>query len=116
VSNLGKLTLVPPSEPPTVYLVEDDFADIGRCYRETDSSQADLETTITDLISGQYNDPVRVIAFNTFESWAADVSEDVAREIQRRFDVLYEDVPSHLQKFIDTHIGQELQLSLRLAV
>lgn len=111
-----KLTVVPPGEPPTIYLVEDDFGDIGRCYRETDSNQGDLETTITDLISGQYNDPVRVVAFNTSECWSADVSEDVAREIQRRFDLLYEDVPSHLQKFLDQHLGVEHQLSLRLAV
>jgi hypothetical protein len=41
-------------------------------------NEADLETTITDLMSGQYSDPVRVIAFNTSEHWAEDASEDVA--------------------------------------
>jgi hypothetical protein len=29
------------------------------------SGEADLETTISDLMSGQYGDPVRVVAFNT---------------------------------------------------
>jgi hypothetical protein len=42
-------------------------------YSET-SERADLETTITDLITGQYDRPVRVVAFNTAEGWSADVS------------------------------------------
>jgi hypothetical protein len=32
--------------------------------------RADLETTITDLLSGQYDNPVSVVAFNTAERWA----------------------------------------------
>jgi hypothetical protein len=43
--------------------VEDDFGRLGRSYRETFSATADRETTIRDLLSGQYNDPVRVVAF-----------------------------------------------------
>jgi hypothetical protein len=31
-------------------------------------------------MSGQFNDPVRVVAFNTLEHWAQDVSRDVALE------------------------------------
>jgi hypothetical protein len=38
-------------------------------------------------MSGQYSNPVRVIAFNTVEHWAEDVSEDIAREIRRRVDL-----------------------------
>jgi hypothetical protein len=109
-------SIVPNGRDQTVYLVEDDFGEIGRCYRETDVNEADLETTITALISGQYNDPIRVVAFNASDRWSDDVSADIAREIERRFDLLYEDVPSHLQKFIDRHLGAERQLSLRLAV
>jgi hypothetical protein len=41
---------------------------------------------ISDLMSGEYSDPVRVVAFNTAEHWAEDASEDIAREIQRRVD------------------------------
>jgi hypothetical protein len=50
------------------------------------SPRAVLETTINDLMSGQYSDPVRVVAFNVAEGWSADASEDVAREILRRTD------------------------------
>jgi phosphoglycolate phosphatase-like HAD superfamily hydrolase len=31
---------------------------------------------IADLLAGEYNDPRRVIAFNTAERWSEDVSED----------------------------------------
>jgi hypothetical protein len=47
-------------------------------------SKADLETVISDLMFGQYSDPVRVVAFNTAEQWSADVSQEVAHEIRRR--------------------------------
>ena len=108
------LSLVPDAGDITVYIVEDDFGRNGRVYRETDLENADLETTITDLISGQFKDPARVIAFNTAERWSADVSEDIAREIQRRHDIIAEDVPSHLQGFVDDHAGYARQLTLRL--
>jgi F420-0:gamma-glutamyl ligase len=67
--------------------VIDDFDRHGRVIRETDVGRADLESVIADLVSGQYNDPVRIVAFNTAERWAEDVSEDVARELRRRADL-----------------------------
>ncbi|WP_247339528.1 MULTISPECIES: hypothetical protein [unclassified Bradyrhizobium] len=44
-----------------------------------------------------------------------DVSEDIAREIQHRFNLQLTDVPSHLQEFVDRYAAQDLrQFSLRL--
>ena len=71
----------------TVYLVVDRFGRLGTAYRETDVVRTDLETTIADLMSGQFNDPVRVVTFNTLERWAQGVSRDVALEIQSRCDI-----------------------------
>ena len=65
-----------------MYLVLDDFGKLGRVYREVDEAEADKATVIRRLIEGQYNDPVRIVAFNTSEGWARDVSEDIAREIR----------------------------------
>ena len=98
-----------------VYLVVDDFGRNGCIYREADVEAVDLETVIKDLISGQFNDPVRVVAFATFEHWADDVSEDVARKIQRQFDLAYDDVPSTVEAFVERHLGSDRQLNLRLA-
>jgi hypothetical protein len=63
------------------YLVVNKFGDLGTAFTETDGKRADLETLITDLMSGQYSDPVRVVASNTCERWSEDASEDIAREI-----------------------------------
>ena len=54
----------------TVYLVVYCFGRLGTAYRETDIERSDLETVITNLMSGQFNDPIRIVAFNTLEHWA----------------------------------------------
>ena len=107
-------SVVPDGADQTVYLVVDDFSRHGRVFRETEVGRTDLETVIADLVSGQYNDPVRVVAFNTAEHWAEDVSEDIAREIRRRADLANEDVSSAVEAFVERHCRRELQLTLRL--
>jgi hypothetical protein len=62
-----------------------------------------------------YRDPVRVVAFNTSERWTEDASEDVAREIMRRLDLAGAALPSSLAAFVDSHVGPDRQLTLRLA-
>jgi hypothetical protein len=107
--------IVPGGADQTVYLVVDHFGGLGTAFRETDVDQADLETVITDLMSGQFNDPLRVVAFNTAEHWAQDVSRDVALEIQSRCDIEGHDVPETLRDFVDCYAGPDRQLALRLA-
>jgi negative regulator of sigma E activity len=60
-------SIVPAGFDQTVYLVLDDFGTLGRAWRETEFERADLENTISDLMTGQYNDPLAVIAFNVAE-------------------------------------------------
>jgi hypothetical protein len=100
----------------TVYLVAEDFGKLGRAWREADYDEAtDLETVIQDLLSGQYNDPIRVVAFNTEERWSDDISENVAQELRRRCDLQASDVPSSIQDFVERHEGYVWrQLTLRL--
>lgn len=101
-----------------VYLVMDDFGRKGRSWRETDVETTDLETVIADLLDGQYNNPVRVVAFNTAEKWSQDVSGDVAGELRRRCDLQLRDIPEPLQEFVDRYEGRyrdiQLPLPLRL--
>ena len=108
-------SIVPNGDDETVYLVKDDLGKLGRVWREADAETSDLETVITDLLTGQYSDPVRVIAFNTVERWSQDVSGDVAHELRRRCDLQLSDVPSGLQDFVERNEGYNReQLSLRL--
>ena len=98
-------SIVPSGHDQTLYLVVNNFGNVDK---------ADLETLIGDLMSGQYSDPVRVVAFNTAEQWAADVSQDVAHEIRRRADLAGDDMAPSIAEFVETHAGPARQLSLRL--
>lgn len=90
-------SIVPNDNDETVYLVADDFGRLGRAWREADYEATDLETVIQDLLTGQYSNPIRVVAFNTAERWSEDISEDVARELRRRYDL---QMPSFRSRFL----------------
>jgi hypothetical protein len=111
-------SIVPNETDQTVYLVADDFGTPGRAWVEADYETTDLETVIQDLLTGQYSNPIRVVAFNTAERWSEDVSEDVAQELRRRCDLQMRDVPFFLQDFTDRYEGRyhdiQLPLPLRL--
>jgi hypothetical protein len=108
-------TLVPYGADQTVYFVIDRFGGgLNTDYRETEIERADLETIIADLMSGQFNDPIRVVAFNTLEHWSEDVSEYIAFEIQTRCDIEGTTVPEHIRDFVTSYIGPDRQLTRRL--
>lgn len=98
-------SIVPKGDDQNVYLVVDDLCRNGRVDRETGVEAADLATVILDLLSGEYKDPARVVAFNTFEGWSQDVSTEIAQELRRRCDLQLRDVPSNIQDFVEQHDG-----------
>jgi hypothetical protein len=100
-----------PSGDDTVYIVEDDFGPIGRAWRETESASANRATTLNDLYSGQFNDPVRVVAFNTREGWARDVSAELAVELQRRADLEGLQLEGALVGFVQNYTRPGRQLA-----
>ena len=84
----------------TLYLVLDDFGWIGLAWRETDEEHADREALIRDLFAGDYNNPVRIIAFNTAEGWSRDVTVDIGDEVRRRY-IEYDEVPGSVLAFLE---------------
>ena len=97
------------------YVVINHYGRHGTAFAETDLDRANYETTIADLMSGQHSDPLRVIMFNPETNRAEDVSQAIAQEILRRLGLEGSDVPAGLQGFIDSHVGPDRQLTLRLA-
>jgi hypothetical protein len=88
---------VPYGADETVYLIIDRFhhrplSQRRRVPRDRDRTNRPRNHH-SDLLAGQFNDPVRVVAFNTLEHWADDVSADIAAEIQTRCDIQGESVP-----------------------
>ena len=57
-------SIVPEDDNRDVYLVLDDFGDLGRAWCETAETAAERTTLIRHLMEGQYGNPVRVVAFN----------------------------------------------------
>jgi hypothetical protein len=97
----------------TVYLVVDRLSS-GSVYRESEVERADLETIIDDFLTGQFNDPVRVVAFNTLEHWSNDVSKDIAQVIQDRCDIEGNPVPEQVRDFVDSNAPVTRRLAVRL--
>jgi hypothetical protein len=106
---------VPYGADQTVYLVVDSFGSRNAVYREAEFERADLEAAIGDLLAGRFNNPVRVIAYNTLEHWTEDVSAQVAAELRSRCDIDGQPVPEHLQDFVEMHGKLPWQQALRFA-
>ena len=95
-------SIVPNEANQDTYLVLDDFGRKGCSWRETDADSADRETLIRDLVEGQYNFPIRIVAFNTAEGWSRDVTMDIADELRRRY-VEFGEVPDSITEFLETN-------------
>ena len=93
-------SIVPDDPNRDVYLVLDDFGSLGRAWRETDEAGANRATLVRNLLDGQYEDPVRIIAFNTAQGWSRDVTVDIADELRRRY-VEYDEVSESVLKFLE---------------
>lgn len=65
--------------------------------------RSDLDTAIGELVAGCFNDPIKVISFNTLEHWMKDISTDVAGEIQARCDIDGVTLPDYLSDFVESH-------------
>jgi hypothetical protein len=88
---------VPYGADQTIYLVVEGSGPEG-IARQTE--RADIETVIADLLSGQFSDPIEVVAFNTLEHWSDDLSKAIATEIRCRCDIEGYDVPVYLDEFV----------------
>ncbi|MBR1088376.1 hypothetical protein JQ621_12970 [Bradyrhizobium manausense] len=71
--------------------------------REIRVERSDLEVTIGELVSGCFNDPIRVLSFNTLEHWMKDISSEIAGEIRARCDIDGIGLPDYLSDFVESH-------------
>lgn len=95
-------SIVPERADHDTYLVVDDFGWIGCVWRETDVGSTDRETLIRALARGEFDKPVRIVAFNTAEGWSHDVTADIAEELHRRCGE-FDEVPHSILDFMDAN-------------
>jgi hypothetical protein len=93
-----------PHDDVDVYIVIADFGTNGRSFLETDVAQADRATIVSNMISGEYRDPLRVVAFNTVEGWSRDVSEEIAYDVLDRAYDADTTLSAAAKRFIDRHV------------
>ena len=69
---------VPYGADQTAYLVVDRLGRREGVVREIELERTDIETIISELVAGQFNDPARVIAYNTLGSgmWGLVLSDN----------------------------------------
>jgi hypothetical protein len=96
---------VPYGADETIYLVVDRFGPGDGPDRETEVERPDIETIVTELMSGRFNDPIRVVAFNTLEHWAKDISAEITAEIQVRCDIEGVEIPEYIRDFATSFAG-----------
>ena len=90
----------------TVYIVLNYFGSrLGHAYCETGDDEADENNTIENILSGQYSHPLRVVAFNTDEGWARDVTEDIARAVLDRAQKEDRPIGKGAQEFLEHVLG-----------
>jgi hypothetical protein len=80
-----------------IYLVLEDFSS-GAAWRETDEGDTDVLTVVEDLLTSQYEQPLRVVAFNPVERWSRDATEEIAEELDRRISAVGREVSEALQE------------------
>lgn len=94
------------------YLVLENFRG-GAAFRETDEG-IDHATLINDLLSGQNDQVLRVVAFNPAEGWSRDASEDIAQELEQRIALEDREISEALRDFIEAQLGRRIGVQIPL--
>ena len=97
-------SIVPETSERDIYLVLDDFGELGRAWCETAEEDTERTVLMRHLMEGQFGNPVRVVAFNTAAGWSRDVTEEIARELWQRCGN-QDELPESLQAFLQ-HYGR----------
>jgi hypothetical protein len=103
-----------PSLNQDVHFVLCDFGRAGIAYVETDPAEADATTVVQNLLNGQYERPMRVLALNVDEGWTRDVSETIAAKVRDVAEHEGRELTMGTTAFIEDNIGHALQPTLPL--
>ena len=89
-----------------LHFVLDDFGASGQAYREADPDAASFNDVVEGVLSGQFNNPVQILAVDTSAFRVEDVTRAIAQEVLKRSES--GSVGKTTQRFIERTLGQEL--------
>jgi hypothetical protein len=98
-------SLAPTRDP--VHLVLCDFGRLGLAYAETAPITTEAEV-VENILHGQYDKPVEVVAFSTDEGWARDVSKDIAVAVVARSRSEEIALAAGARAFVQKHLDEDL--------
>src|SRR5260221_13062978 len=78
---------------------------LGTAYEETVPTEVDRDNIIRNMMSGEYDHPLHVIAVNPAKGWARDVSEDIARALVETAVRGGQSLPPGTQVFVESQLG-----------
>jgi hypothetical protein len=97
---MSPVSLVPEQD---LHFVLCDFGRSGQAYVETDPTEADASTIVRNLLQGQYDCPVRVLALNVEEGWVRDVSDIIAARVQEVARRQEQELTAGTRAFVEAH-------------
>jgi len=74
-------TSIVPDTGHATYLVLDEIGTYGPIWREISDGEANEATIIDWIAQGQFDHPLRVVAFNTEEGWSHDMTRNIAMKL-----------------------------------
>ena len=97
---MNPVSLVPEQD---LHFVLCDFGRSGQAYVETDPTEADASPIVCNLLQGQYDRPVRVLALNVKEGWVRDVSDIIAARVQEIARREEQGLTAETRAFVEVH-------------
>jgi hypothetical protein len=67
-----------------------------------------------EALTGQFDQPLRVVVFNPVERWSRDATEEIAEELDRRISTEGREVSQALQEFVENNLGRKIGVQLAL--
>lgn len=100
------LSTIPPAIKTTsaIYLPEI-HSKSGNYFPEMARSDARRFSVVHAIAAGDYEDVIRVLAFDTEHTQSWDASVEVARDVLNYALDTYEQIPSNCRDFLETHLG-----------
>lgn len=101
-------------EPPPIaalYLVECDVGPHGTEFAPCNRNASSFDQVVSDIVTGQYEDVIKVLEIFEDEGTCRDITEDVARACFERAEPEMDDEGNptfgHYQDFLENQLGRE---------
>ena len=115
------MTIAPPLVPDAtvagpLHFVLCDFEPAGIAFVETRPEYADEATILGDMLGGQYDAPLAVIAVDLAAGTARDVSSEIARKVELAAAIDQRALTDGVQAFVETQRGAGRSVEALLTV